>query len=102
MAMSEPIEHTLAAPIQAHGAEVDVLTLRRPTGKDVRELGFPYKLGGDESVVLSTEVIAKYISRLAAIPMSSVDQLEPSDMNDLGWVIAGFFLNSGRATRPTS
>jgi hypothetical protein len=95
--MSAPIEHQLAAPIQAHGAEVDTLTLRRPTGRDVRELGFPYKLGSDESVVLATEVIAKYISRLAGIPLSSVDQMAPSDINDLGWVIAGFFLNSARA-----
>lgn len=94
--MSDPTKDTtfaLSSTISAHGDDVNSLVLRTPTGKDVRELGFPYKMMSDGLVILSG-VTAVYISRLASIPMSSVDQLSAPDMNDLGTVIAGFFQNS--------
>lgn len=97
--MSDTI--TLSSPIQAHGAELTELSLRRPTGKDVRELGFPYRMSSDgDTVLLSADVVAKYVARLAAIPPSAVDQLDPSDLNGLGWQVAGFFLSA--AQTPTA
>jgi len=96
--MTDPLTITLAAPIKAHGADVSTLTLRPPGGKDVRELGFPFKLMTDESIVMQTEIVAHYITRLAGVPMSSVDQLDPSDFNMLAWAVTGFFLKSAAAT----
>lgn len=90
--MSEDTVVALSTAITAHGNEVQSLSLRRPTGKDVREIGLPYKMMVDESVTVQTEVAAKYISRLAAIPMSSVDAIDPADFNTLAWAVAGFFM----------
>ncbi len=87
-------EITLTKPVKAHGEDVHVLELRDPTGKDVRELGFPYQLSADASVMINAGVVAKYVSRLASIPPSSVDDMAPADLNTLSWEIAGFFLGA--------
>lgn len=83
---------TLSKAITAHNETVTVLEFREPTGKDVRELGYPYQVGNDESIKLSASVTAKYISRLANIPMSSVDEMSPADMGLAGALIIGFFV----------
>ncbi|MGD3028724.1 phage tail assembly protein, partial [Escherichia coli] len=59
-----------------------------------RELGFPYTASGDAGVKMDAGVIAKYISRLASIPPSSVDEMQPSDLNTISWDIVGFFLGN--------
>ncbi|ASV33128.1 hypothetical protein CJJ18_02390 [Candidatus Williamhamiltonella defendens] len=87
----EPKTLMLARPIQAHGETVTVLEFREPTGKDVRELGYPYQLGQDDAVKLLAGVTAKYVSRLSDIPLSSVDTMSPADLNAAGWQVAGFF-----------
>ena len=46
----------------------------------------------DESIKLQAHIIAKYIVRLANVPLSTVDQMSPGDLNSAGWLIAGFFL----------
>lgn len=87
-------EIKLTKSIRAHAEDVHVLELREPTGKDVRELGFPHTLTGDAGVKLDAGVVAKYISRLANIPLSSVDDMSPADLNTISWDIAGFFLGT--------
>ncbi|WP_127958099.1 phage tail assembly protein [Serratia microhaemolytica] len=85
---------TLSKAIMAHGEEITEIELREPTGKDVRDLGYPYQLNADESVRLISGVVCKYLSTLGGIPPSAVDAMSPSDLNTGGWLIAGFFLNS--------
>lgn len=87
-------EIKLSKSVRAHGDELYVLELREPTGKDVRELGFPYTASGDAGVKMDAGVMAKYISRLAGVPPSSVDEMQPSDLNTISWEIVGFFLGS--------
>lgn len=87
-------EITLTKPVRAHGEDVHVLELCEPTGKDVRELGFPYTTTGDGGVKLDAGVVAKYVSRLAKIPLSSVDAMSPVDLNSISWDVAGFFLET--------
>lgn len=82
---------TLSKPIQAHGAETSELELAEPTGKDVRELGYPFKLYSDQSIHLLADKTAAYVVRLAKIPMSSVDQMSPADLNNAGMMISSFF-----------
>lgn len=85
--------HKLAAAIQAHGEELTQLELRRPTVVEVRAVkALPYKIDQDESVTLDVDVAAKYIAVCAGIPPSSVNQLDLADLNQLAWVVAGFFL----------
>ena len=76
-------ELELKKPITAHGETLSVLEFDEPTGKDVRELGYPYQMNQDESVRL-----------LAKVPQSSVDQMSPADLNAAAWLVAGFFLQA--------
>ncbi|MCS2162961.1 phage tail assembly protein [Scandinavium sp. H11S7] len=85
-------ELELGHPVTAHGETLSVLEFNEPTGKDVRELGYPYQMNQDESIKLQAHIIAKYIVRLANVPLSTVDQMSPGDLNSAGWLIAGFFL----------
>ncbi|CAM6712775.1 phage tail assembly protein [Leclercia adecarboxylata] len=87
-------EIKLTTAVRAHGEDLYVLELREPTGKDVRELGFPYLTTGDAGIKLDAGVIAKYVSRLAGIPLSSVDAMSPADLNSISWDVAGFFLGT--------
>ncbi|MGV3738919.1 phage tail assembly protein [Citrobacter freundii] len=85
-------ELELNHPVTAHGETISVLEFNEPTGKDVRELGYPYQMNQDESIKLQAHIIAKYIVRLANVPLSTVDQMKPGDLNSAGWLVAGFFL----------
>ena len=87
-------ELELGHPITAHGETLSVLEFNEPTGKDVRELGYPYQMNQDESIKLQAHIIAKYIVRLANVPLSTVDQMSPGDLNAAGWLVAGFFLQA--------
>lgn len=93
-------EHELSTPIQAHGAEVTSITLRRPTVAECRAIKMlPYVLGKDEEVSLNLDVAAKYIAVCGAIPAPSVNQLDLADLNNLAWVIAGFFMTPASAAK---
>jgi hypothetical protein len=85
-------ELELNKPVTAHGETISVLEFTEPTGKDVRELGYPYQMNQDESIKLHAHIIAKYIVKLANVPLSTVDQMSPGDLNSAGWLVAGFFL----------
>lgn len=85
-------ELQLNHPVTAHGETICVLEFNEPTGKDVRELGYPYQMNQDESIKLQAHIIAKYIVRLANVPLSTVDQMSPGDLNAAAWLVAGFFL----------
>lgn len=87
-------ELALAKPIPAHGETLHVLEFSDPTGRDVRELGFPYQMNQDESIKLQAHIVARYVSRLAKVPLSSVDEMSPADLNAAGWLVAGFFLQA--------
>ncbi|EGZ6657210.1 phage tail assembly protein [Escherichia coli] len=87
-------EMVLNQPVSAHGETISVLEFQEPTGKDVRELGYPYQMNQDESIKLQAHIIAKYIVRLAGVPLSTVDQMTPGDLNTAGWLVAGFFLQA--------
>lgn len=82
---------TLSKAIQAHNETVTILEFREPTGRDVRELGYPYQLNQDDSIKLLSGVTAKYIVRLAGIPMSAVDEMSAADLNVASHLVAGFF-----------
>jgi len=97
--MSKTHEHELAAPIQAHGEELTKLSYRRPTVAEVRKIkALPYKIDKNEDVSLDMDVVAKYIAVCASIPSTSVDQLDLSDLNELAWVFARFFMTPASAT----
>lgn len=89
------MKFTLSTPIKAHGDELSEIELREPTTKDVRELGYPFSAtpgaNGDADLKLFPDIAAKHISRLAGIPMSSVDQIHPGDFLLIHTELCGFF-----------
>jgi hypothetical protein len=85
----------LTKPITAHGETVDEITLREPTVEEVMEEGYPFLLvqarSGDHGVEIRLKVIARYVMRLAGIPMSSVKQLSLSDLKRCQTEVMSFF-----------
>jgi hypothetical protein len=84
----------LTQPVTAHGSEVDELTLREPTVADQMELGSPFLIhtgDGDTAVEIRPKVVGAYVSRLAAIPMSSVKAMALADFSAVQAVVLGFF-----------
>jgi hypothetical protein len=86
----------LSKPIKAHGDEVSELTLREPTTKDVIELGLPTLIipgadGQSTGIEIRQPVVARYVMRLAAIPMGSVEALSLSDFSLCTAAVMGFF-----------
>ncbi|AOE63793.1 phage tail assembly protein [Pseudomonas corrugata] len=91
----------LQVAIEAHGEPVTELTLRRPTVQEVRTIkALPYKIDKNEEVSLDMDVAAKYIAVCAAIPPSSVNQLDLADLNALSWAVASFFMSA--ASQPSA
>lgn len=101
---SEPAKVRLHRPIRAHGEELQELTLREPSGKDLRLCGMPYRVTQGEEVVIDSAVMARLIVSLAAVPMSSVDQLSAADFQEVTGVVMGFFQQAPTAVSapPTS
>lgn len=86
----------LTSPITAHGEAIDTLTLRAPTTADLIDLGQPMRLlpgsGLDEPAIdVRMNVVANYIVRLAAIPLSSVKALSLADFGTATQAVLGFF-----------
>ena len=93
----------LVKEITAHGEKVSELTLREPDGEDLMEIGYPYIVVqsdvGGQGVELRPKVVARYVSKLAKIPMSSVKQIGLADLQKLQGVVMGFFGQEEAATK---
>ena len=88
------VERPLSKPINAHGEEIRLVTLRRPTPKECRAIGrMPYGLDDRSMPVPDLNIVAKYLVVCLGIPESSVDQLALVDLNQLAWELVGFFLH---------
>lgn len=88
------IQHPLVKPIKAHGEELKAVTLRRPTTREIRQIGhMPYWLADDNKPSPNMSVMSDYLVVCLGIPESSVDQLDLVDLNKLTWAVIGFFLN---------
>lgn len=98
----------LKHPVTAHGEEVSELTLREPTTKDIMEIGLPTLIvpstdGSSVGVEIRQKVVGRYVSRLAQIPMSSVEALKPGDFARCSAAVMGFFeMSDGEETNGPS
>lgn len=96
----------LSKPITAHGEEVSELTFREPKTEDVIEIGLPHLIipgadGQSTGIEIRQPVVARYISKLAAIPMGSVKSLSLKDFSLCTAVVMGFFGESDGDTAET-
>lgn len=83
----------LSKPITAHGETVEELQINEPTGRDIRECGFPHRISAD-GINFNSSTVMAYIERLANIPPRSVDQITPKDIFDISLIIMDFFTTS--------
>jgi hypothetical protein len=84
----------LTKPIQAHGQELESLTLREPTTEDAIDLGLPMLMvptAEGTGIEIRNKVVAAYIQRLGGIPPSSVRQLAMADFSILTNQVMSFF-----------
>lgn len=86
----ESVTIKLRRPITAYKETLTELTLREPTGKDIRTCGLPYG-GKSRAVEFNAEAVAQLIAVCAGIPTSSVDKLCAADFNDAMMAIVSFF-----------
>jgi len=85
------IEVKLGTPIEAHDETIDTLSIRRPKGGDVMDLGMPFTAQADGTAIARMDLMGKYISALAGIPISSIRKMEVADLMQAVQVISGFF-----------
>lgn len=83
----------LRFPVQAYGDTVEELALRRPTGKDLRSCG---NLEGSDQTL-------KLIELCGAVPASTVDAMDFTDILEAERILQGFSgpSSSGSASSPT-
>lgn len=84
----------LAKPVKAHGEEVLQLTLREPTVEDQMDLGTPFLIiagDGETGIKIQPKVIAAYVVRLAAVPLSTVKHLSMNEFQLCQAAVLGFF-----------
>jgi len=84
----------LSKPITVAGSPVSELGLREPTVDDVIELGYPFLvMQGDNgtAIQLQPKIVMKYVSRLAAVPPSSLKTISLGDLSKLQEAVMGFF-----------
>lgn len=95
----------LSVPI-THGQEsLTELTINEPTAKQIREIGIPFRisaLAGGQDFEINAERMCRYISKLALIPPSVVDQICAFDFVRISEVIGSFFEKSPGLTNKAS
>ena len=91
---------SLAHPVKAHGKELAELTLRRPTGRDMRVCGQVYKLTTDGEIAVQAQAMHRMIAELAGVPPSAVDLLDAADWNAASAVVLGFIMAAETKTPP--
>jgi hypothetical protein len=82
----------LRKPITANGEQMEELNLREPTAADIIDVGMPVTPDSR----LDAPVIAMMISRLAAVPPSSVRSMHPTDFTNACYRLADFFVRDSR------
>lgn len=90
-----PLVMALRKPIQANGEEVNELKFREPTGGDIEQAGNPVIIdmfsADTVKLTFDEKKMTAMMSRLAAVPPSSVRQLHPKDWNSIAWQLVHFF-----------
>lgn len=81
----------LSQPVMVHGEEVSFLEFREPTSKDMIDLDMPLIFTSTGDVRMDMSISAKYIVRLAGVPVSAVEKMKRSDFLECAQVVYGFF-----------
>lgn len=92
---SAVMEFPLTKPINAYGEMISVLKIRKPTGADLIRVGNPvkfYPFAKPPLVEHDMPRMIEMIARLANVPSSSLEQMDPNELTSLAWQVSGFFI----------
>ena len=84
----------LNTPVQAHGETLKKMTFRRPTGGDLIAIGdhYPININYQTGEVLpNAPAMGEMMTILAAVPMSTIKQMDSDDFATCAWALMGFF-----------
>jgi len=98
-----PVTVTLSKPVPAHGENVSQLTFREPTGADLAQAGMPVRFGlvdGEAGMTINPREMTAMLSRLGAVPATTIAGLSAADWTAAAYAVAPFFVPA--ATSPTS
>jgi hypothetical protein len=85
----------LRKPIPVYTDKVSTLKLRRPTGSDLVQIGNPVifdPVSYPPVVRHDMPRMCAMLARLADIPESSIERLEPEDLVAAAWAVSPFFI----------
>lgn len=94
-AKPQQLTRKLLKPIRAHGETYSELKFKEPTAEDLERVGIPcvFKVGVEEiDIKHDQKVWVQMMSNLAAVPPSSIRQMDPRDFASCIWMLQGFFL----------
>lgn len=92
----EPITIKLRKSVIANGEDVKEIKFREPTAGDIEQVGNPVlidMMSGDvPKVTFDAKAMTQMMSRLAAVPPSTIRQMHPRDWNTAAWSLTSFFM----------
>ncbi len=89
----------LSSPVEAHGETLAALTLRSPTGRDIRLCGLPYRFTAEGETQIDATAMAKMVVALAGVPPSTIDRLSAPDWQAAMAAVLGFFNSAPKEAR---
>jgi hypothetical protein len=93
---TSPIVVQLRKPVIANGDEVNELAFREPTAADIERVGNPVNvdmLSGDvPKLSFDAKSMTQMMALLAAVPPSTIRQMNTRDWNSAAWQLASFFM----------
>jgi hypothetical protein len=94
--LAGPITVKLRKPIKANeDDDVRELIFREPNGGDIERAGNPVLVdvfsGDTVKLSFDEKKMTAMMSRLAAVPPSSIRMLHPKDWNSIAWQLVPFF-----------
>lgn len=95
----------LRKPIQAFDEKLAELRFRRPTGRDLIQIGNPVlfdPVSEPPRIQHDMPRVVAMLARLAEVPASSIEKLEPEDLVDAAWAVTPFFIPRLGAPPPTT
>ena len=97
------MEHKLAKTIESHEGKIDTITLREPTGADLRKLGMPFDLkpGADidaqPTIELREKIALNWVTELSDQDEGILDQCHPGDLFQLMWEVVALTADLGKS-----
>ena len=79
--------YRLEKPIKYGDDELTELTIEEPNAGQIAELGYPFDMKSN----IIPKVVLDYLTKLTALPPSTIKQLSARDFMQLSGVVVSFF-----------